>query len=155
MTNRPLVVSLASCALAAVATIAFLFVAEHDPRPHHDVFDSKSSWVESGGLILWAIAPYLGLALLAFLVRNRAHAARYAAIVTVMIALPALILVSPLIHEDPTYGWFDFSWNGRLPFMLVPVGQWILFVFAAIVVGAAWLSYAPRLPRGEVGEGEP
>jgi hypothetical protein len=137
--NRPLALSLAICALAAIETIAFMFVAHNDSRPHKDVFDTPLNAIDVAGWILFSIAPYFGVAVLAFAVRRRERASRAALISTVVIAMPGLILVSPLVYEPPQPGLIDMSWNGRVPFVLVALGQWVLFVPAALVVGLVWI----------------
>jgi hypothetical protein len=55
--NRPLALSLAMCALAAIETIAFMFVAHNDARPHKDVFDTPINAIDAGGWMPWAIVP--------------------------------------------------------------------------------------------------
>lgn len=136
--TRPLALSLATCVLAAIGTIAFMLFAQNDPRPHRVVFDTPINAIDVAGWMLWAIAPYLGIGVLAFAARRRERASRAALIATVAIAVPGLILVSPLVYEPPHPGIIDMSWNGRVPFAIVAIGQWALLVLAVIVVAIVW-----------------
>jgi hypothetical protein len=117
---------------AALATVGLMFLADLDPRPHSPVFE-PGEWTSGALLALWCIGPYIGLAFLSILVRNRPRPARAALVASVVIAAPAMVLLSPLVYEAPRGGWFDMSWNGVLPFLFIPAGQWLLVVIAAIV----------------------
>jgi hypothetical protein len=133
------------CALAAIVTIAFLFGEEwYDRRPRRPIFSPYSEWAEVVLWILWAIGPYLGLALITILVRRRKPALLAVLGGILLIAIPGLILVSPLAYEPPRAGWFDLSWNGPVPFALVPFGQWVLCAVAGLVVGVVWFRAGPR-----------
>jgi hypothetical protein len=142
-----LFLALLMCAFAGIVTIALMFAEEwYDPRPHRPIFSPSWEGADIPLWILWVTGPYLGLALLTFLVRRRGPAQWAVLISIILIALPGLILVSPLIYEPPRAGWFDLSWNGSLPFAFVPLGQWILFAVAGLVVGVVWFAAAVR-PR--------
>ena len=66
----------------------------------------------------------------------------------ILIAVSGLVLISPLIHEPPHLGWFDLSWNGPVPFVFVPLGQWVLFAVAGPVIGIVWLRSGPCAEAG-------
>ncbi|OAI41425.1 hypothetical protein AYO40_03175 [Planctomycetaceae bacterium SCGC AG-212-D15] len=139
MVRRPLLTASATCAFGAIATVACMFWEEFfDQRPRGQMFSPAREVTEIVLWILWVIAPYAILALLNLLVRRREQPARAAFISSVLITVPCLILVSPLIYSPPHPGWFDLSWNGALPFALVPLGQWLLVAVAAVAVGIVW-----------------
>jgi hypothetical protein len=117
---------------AALGAVGLLFLADSDPRPHSPVFE-PGEWTSGALVALWCIGPYSALAFLSILVRKKPRAARAALVASVLIAAPAMVLLSPLVYEAPRGGWFDFSWNGVLPFVIIPAGQWLLVVIAAIV----------------------
>jgi uncharacterized protein YegJ (DUF2314 family) len=129
MLRNPLT-ALATCAYGALVTVAFMFWEAY--KPIFSPGDAVVLW------ILWAIGPYLGLAVLTWLVRRRERAVFAALIAIGLITVPGLFLVSPLVYETPHPGaWF--SWNGAVPFMVVPAGQWVLVGVAAVVVLVIWL----------------
>jgi hypothetical protein len=144
MLRHPLLTALATCVLGAVATVALMFWEEYyDPRPRRPIFSPFLEVTEVALWILWVIGPYLGLALLTLLVCRRQRAVRAALLSSVLITVPGLILVSPLVYEPPRSARFDLSWNGPIPFALVPAGQWLLVLVAAAAVGIVWFRSRP------------
>jgi hypothetical protein len=105
------------CAAAIVLTISF-------------GIKNRIEWL----LILWATAPYWGLALLAFFLFRRPWPALSLLIATLLIAVPALILEA---HGDS----HDLKGLSFLSFMIIPLLQWAhmgVFVVAAWVGAIVW-----------------
>jgi hypothetical protein len=121
-------------ASAAVLTLAMWAYAYFDPRPHRWAQD----WLVAAGIILWSLAPYGGLSLLGKQVRDRRNAEWVVLAGSIGIAVLGLCLVSPLAYQAPQPGILDISWNGLLPFFVVPVLQWPLVIVLAIVTAIVW-----------------
>jgi hypothetical protein len=133
---------------AALFTVGFLGLAlrdEHMRARARMGAEPGVDWVVIGLWVLWSIGPYLGLALLGVLIHVKRPARRVAVVASLLIAVPALVLVSPLVDEPPTR--MSFSWSGTLKFLVVPIGQWALVLVAAIVAALVWFNSRTETPQ--------
>src|SRR5262245_29687280 len=111
MSSRPLVgvimgshllATLLINTIAAFPSVVFLRLAHYDTRPHKEMFTERDDLLVVGIWVLWTVSPYIGLAALGSLVRRCPRAECSVCVASILIALPALILVSPLIYEPPS-----------------------------------------------------